>query len=318
MRNQSQRRQNTGKLQVHGHRGARGLYPENTLQAFLAAVELGLDAIEIDVWVSKEDRLIVHHDPRLSPAIARTPDGLWIKDPLAIRDLGVADLAKYDVGRINPDSEYAARFSEQIPCDGQTIPSLEEVINLLREMEADIEINVELKSTIDEPFLVPDIDRYIEITANQISELGIIDRAFVQSFDWRLPLGIKSRLPDLRIGCLSDQGSQYGFLSEDQRPCHDPNSPEKSIRPDDLPRLIHALDADIWSPNFIDLNADLLKNAHQFGLQVCAWTVNKVQHLQNMINLGVDMITTDYPNRLIDLEHSQTASVSRRKSKEFC
>ncbi|MCY4219245.1 MAG: glycerophosphodiester phosphodiesterase family protein [Gammaproteobacteria bacterium] len=295
---------------MHGHRGARGLYPENTLQSVSAAARLGLDAIEIDVWVSRDDRLIVHHDPKLSPAIVRTTNGSWIEDKVPIRDLTTADLAKYDVGRINPNSEYAARFPDQIPCDGQTIPSLEDIVNLLREMEADIEINIELKSTTDEPDLLPQIDQYIEIATQEILNLGIIDQAFVQSFDWRLPISIRSRLPGLKIGLLSDQDRQYGFLSKDVLPYHDPKSPENQIPSDHLPRYVHKLGANIWSPNFVDLNADSLKNAHQLGLQVCVWTVNTIQHMQNMMNLGVDIITTDYPNRFFDLLFTDKSNIA--------
>ena len=189
-----------------------------------------------------------------------------------------------------------------MPCDGQTIPSLEDIVNLLRDMHADIEINIELKSTADEPSLIPPVEQYIEIAAKEILDLGIVDRTLVQSFDWRLPLGIKSRLPDLRVGLLSDQAGHHGYSGDEK--CHpypDPNSPESYCRLDDLPGLVAGLGANVWSPNFLDIDAHLLAKAHQQGLEVCVWTVNRIQHMQEMINLGVDIVTTDYPDRLIAL-----------------
>ncbi|MYB34942.1 MAG: hypothetical protein F4X92_07440 [Gammaproteobacteria bacterium] len=296
------------KPRIHGHRGARGLYPENTLLSISSAARLGLDAVEIDVWVSRDDRLIVYHDPTLSPAITRDTNGLWVEEESPIRTFKAIDLSRYDVGRINPDSEYFARFPEQTPCDGQTIPSLEDVVNLLREMDANIEINIELKSTVNDASLSPPVEQYIEIATGEILNLGIADRAFVQSFDWRLPLGIKSRLPDIRIGLLSDQGSHYEYSGDAKRyPYPAPNPPEGYGRLDDLPGLVADLGANAWSPNFVDIDASLLAKAHQQGLEVCVWTVNRIQHMQDMMNLGVDIITTDYPDRLVDLRSCWTA-----------
>ncbi|MCY4150229.1 MAG: glycerophosphodiester phosphodiesterase family protein [Gammaproteobacteria bacterium] len=299
------------KPKIHGHRGARGLHPENTLHSVSSAASLGSDAIEIDVWVSRDDRLIVHHDARLSPAIARDADGLWVEEELPIRDLKAIDLSGYDVGRINPNSEYFARFPEQTPCDGQTIPSLEDVVNLLREMDSDIEINIELKSAVDDPSLIPPVERYIEITAREILDLGIAERVLVQSFDWRLPLGIKSMLTDLRIGLLSDQANRHEHSAGEKHPCPDStNSPESYGRLSDLPGLVADLGANVWSPNFADIEADLLAKAHRDGLEVCVWTVNRIEHMQDMMNLGVDIITTDYPDRLIDLRACWTTQMN--------
>ncbi len=307
MRNQPTNPKIPQKPKIHGHRGARGLYPENTLHSVSSAARLGSDAVEIDVWVSRDDRLIVHHDPTLSPAIARDASGLWVEEELPIRDLKTVDLSRYDVGRIKPDSAYFARFPEQTPCDGQTIPSFEDIVNLLRKMDADIEINIELKSDTDDPSLMPPVEQYIDIATREVLDLGIVDRVLVQSFDWRLPLGIKSRLPDMRIGLLSDQASHHEY-SGDQNPGPEPSDSDGRLN--DLPHIVAELGADVWSPNFVDIDADLLAKAHQHGLEVCVWTVNRIQHMQDMMNLGVDIITTDYPDRLIDLRSCRTTQAS--------
>ncbi len=297
---------NSQRPKIHGHRGARGLYPENTLKSVSSAVKLGSDAVEIDVWVSQDDRLIVHHDPRLSPAIARDASGAWVEKEWPIRDLKAAELSRYDVGRMNPKSDYASQFPEQTSCDGQHIPSLEDIVGQLREINADIEINIELKSAPGEPSLMPPFEQYIEIAAREISSLGIIDRALVQSFDWRLPLGIKCMLPGLKIGLLSDQRGQYGLSEDGKSPCHDSKSTATSIRLKDLPGIVGDLGANIWSPNFTDIETESLSKAHQLGLEVCVWTVNHVQHMRDMIDLGVDIITTDYPDRLTALRPKRT------------
>src|SRR5512140_1533468 len=123
-----------GRTLVIGHRGAAGLRPENTLAAFTAGCELGVDAIELDVLASADDVLVVHHDFRIKPEIARTPDGAWIPSaaPPAIRRLNLTQLKSYDIGRLQPKTGYAGRFSEQVPVDGERIPTFAEAIALFK------------------------------------------------------------------------------------------------------------------------------------------------------------------------------------------
>src|SRR4051812_24085001 len=112
---------------LQGHRGARGLFPENTLEGFVAAAALGFHSFEIDIAVTRDGVPVLHHDPHLNPDTARTPDGAWLPErgPL-IRDLNLAGLAAYDVGRIRPGSAYAALYPTQRPIDGARIPTLEQ------------------------------------------------------------------------------------------------------------------------------------------------------------------------------------------------
>lgn len=283
---------------IHGHRGARGLCPENTLNAFATAVDLGCEAVEMDVWVSADDQLIVHHDPSLCPSIARTSDGLWIEEKLLIRQLSRQELANYDVGRMNPHSNYADKFPDQVPCDGQRIPTLAEVIHEVHKLNACIEINIELKSNPAHASHMPNVERYIDIVIRELTELKIIDKALVQSFDWRLPLAVKLQLPDLKIGLLSDQHGWFGIPKDLQGRDLNQRLAQPSLSLNQLPNLVHQLGADTWSPNFVDIHHEVLAEAHRLGLEVCVWTVNQEQHFEAMLELGVDAITTDYPDRL--------------------
>ncbi len=107
------------RIELQGHRGARGLFPENTLVGFAGALAIGVDAIELDVAVTADDVVVVTHDPRLNPDITRTGDGTWLGQAgPAIRSLRAADLRHYDVGRIRPDCAYATLFPDQRPHDG--------------------------------------------------------------------------------------------------------------------------------------------------------------------------------------------------------
>src|ERR1043165_7435223 len=106
-------------LYVQGHRGARGHAPENPLPGFARALELGVSTFELDVGVSREGVVVIHHAPRLSPEVPRGPDGPGVAAPAPlIRELDFDELQRYDAGRIQPGSEYARRFPRQQPVDG--------------------------------------------------------------------------------------------------------------------------------------------------------------------------------------------------------
>jgi glycerophosphoryl diester phosphodiesterase len=143
---------------VVGHRGAAGLLPENTLAAFSRGCEMGIDAIELDVLASADGQLVVHHDFRLKPEIARTADGAWIGSgsPPAIKELTLAQIKAYDVGRLQPKTAYAARLPEQTPVDGERIPTLKEVIDLFKQScRPPTRLFVEIKTSPEEPGLTP-------------------------------------------------------------------------------------------------------------------------------------------------------------------
>src|SRR3954470_16182887 len=113
------------RLDIQGHRGVRGLAPENTLPAFERAIALGVTTLEMDVAVTRDGVVVVSHDPSLNPDITRGPDGAFLasRGP-AIHDLTYDELRRYDVGRLNPDRAYGKPFPEQQAIDGTRIPRL--------------------------------------------------------------------------------------------------------------------------------------------------------------------------------------------------
>ncbi len=114
---------------LQGHRGARGLFPENSLPSFEGALALGVTTLEMDVGMTRDAVLVVHHDQQLSPERTRGPDGAWLEGPgPALVELDFAALQGYDVGRLRPDSKSARRFPEQAGLDGVPVPSLEAVL----------------------------------------------------------------------------------------------------------------------------------------------------------------------------------------------
>ena len=300
-------------LDLEGHRGARGLAPENTLPAFARALEVGVTTLELDTCVTSDGVLVVHHDCRLDPDIARGPDGRWIKAPPAIRELTFHELQRYDVGRIRPGSEYSKRFPEQRRMDGVRIPTLESVFELTRHARNDaVRFNIETKISPLDPDTAPGPEEFARAVIKAIRANGMEKRAIVQSFDWRTLAVVLKEAPEIAISYLT---AEREWLDNIDRGHPDVSPWTAGIRFRDhgsVPRMIAAALAvvppdqrkraeRIWSPYFGDLTAALVKEAKGLGLRVLPWTVNERADLEQMIDWGVDGIITDYPDRLREI-----------------
>ncbi len=296
-----------GKPLVIGHRGAAGLLPENTLAAFKRGCELGIAAIELDVLVSADGELVVHHDFRLKPEIARTSDGTWIStgSQPAVRDLTVAQLKSYDIGRLQPKTSYAARYPEQAPVDGERIPTFREVIDLFKQScRPSTRLFVEIKTSPEEPNLTPPPEAVADQVVKMLQNAGIAERTWILSFDWRNLVHIQKTAPAIPTVYLSIVGPGLNNLK--------PNQPGASpwlagLDIDDFngsaPRAVKAAGGRIWSPYFKNLTPETLAEARSLGLLVSVWTPDSPDDLKKMIDMKVDAITTNRPDvlkRLLD------------------
>src|ERR1700733_7547917 len=151
-----------GAFDLQGHRGARGLAPENTLEAFAAALAIGVTTLELDLVMTKDGVLAVSHDLALNPDLTRGPDGKFLEaQGPAIRSLTLSELKSYDVGRLKPGTAYAGRFPEQKPADGARIPALMEVFALAGRLKADhVRFNIETKLTPSSSAQTPDTETF--------------------------------------------------------------------------------------------------------------------------------------------------------------
>jgi glycerophosphoryl diester phosphodiesterase len=285
---------------IHGHRGARGLLPENTMPAFEKAVALGVDILELDTGVTSDGVVVVNHDRRLSPDLARK-DGAWITAPVAIRSLTWAELQTYDVGRARPEGKVPQRFPDQVPVDGTPIPMLAEVLALGQQVPG-LEFNIETKISPLAPEETVDPETFAAAVVAEIRKAGLEDRAIVQSFDWRTLVAVKTLAPKVRTAHLTAQQRWLDNLEVGR----DGASPWLAgIDVDDhggsAPRAIAAMGGDIWSPFHRDLTDEALAEAHELGLEVHVWTPNKSDDFRSLKARGVDGIITDYPDIAVDV-----------------
>ena len=258
---------------LQGHRGARGLLPENTLVAFERALELGVDTFELDLGLSADGVLVVHHDTHLSPHLARDGEGTWISEPIALNAQTFTQLRAYDVGRLRPGSAYAQRFPEQQAVDGQRIPALAEVFAL----SPTARFNIEIKLDPSRPEATASPEAFVEAVRQAVSEAAVADRVTVQSFDWR-PL--RALAGELSTACLSEDEGQD----------------EEAVRA--LLGEVVATGCQTWSPQHSLLSGARVAAAHALGLRVVPWTVNEPARGEELRSWGVDGLITDYPDRV--------------------
>jgi glycerophosphoryl diester phosphodiesterase len=291
----------TGDFDLQGHRGARGLRPENTLPAFAEALCLGVTTLELDLAVTRDGVVVVNHGRRVRADLTRAGNGAWMPyGGLLVNRIDFATLRRYDVGRPRPGSRYAMAYPELVAVDGTRVPSLAEVIELLREAGGDTRLNVEIKINPERPQETLPPDRFTDAAIDVLRTGGVLDRSSVQSFDWRALERARQTAPELVRVHLTDQ------TERDTVQVGQPDgSPwlaglDVDAYGGSVPALVEAAGGQVWSPNFSDLGASELERAQALGLKVVVWTVNEPDDIDRMLELGVDGIISDYPNRVRD------------------
>jgi glycerophosphoryl diester phosphodiesterase len=286
---------------LQGHRGARGLMPENTIAAFSAALAIGVTTLELDLAMTRDGVLVVHHDEWLNPDTTRGPDGAFLqaRGP-AIHALTLEEVRRYDVGRLKPGTPYARRFSTQTPVDGARIPTLAEVFDLVARAGADhIRFNIETKITPTSGADTPAPDDFAEAVGRAIADRGLTARATVQSFDWRTLEMLRRIVPDIERVCLTSEASDDDTI-ERGKPGASPWTAGYDVDEfgGSTPRLVAAAGCTVWSPSFRDVTAERVAEAKALGIKVIPWTVNEPADMARIVDLGVDGIISDYPDRL--------------------
>lgn len=280
---------------AQGHRGARGLSPENTLAGMEQALAIGVTTLEFDVVLSADGVPLVSHDTAPNPDIARDASGKWLQTRgKPFHQLSQADIASLDVGRINPSSRYARDFANQVPQDGERIPTLASLFELTKRLGAShVRFNIELKLDPSRPDESPQPDAFVRAVMAVINSHGMASRTTLQSFDWRVLKASQSIAPGLRLSFLSAQLARFNTLADGAW-----TSGMKLADFEDAPAMVAAAGGKLWSPNFNDLSQSTLARARSLNLRVIPWTVNEVSDMARLIDWGVDGLITDYPDRL--------------------
>jgi len=286
---------NANAFDLQGHRGARGMAPENTLAGFRQALTVGVTTLELDVGVTRDGQVVIAHDPRLNPDLTRDADGAWIATPgPALQTLTLAEIQRYDVGRLKPGTKYTLSFVEQQPVDGERVPTLEALFRMVRTSAVPVRFNIETKLSPLAPELAPEPEAFARALLDVVQRNGMAERVTVQSFDWRTLQAVQRLAPALPIAALTARLASIDNLADPRWTA--------GLRLQDhggsVPRLVKALGAGTWSPFHGEFTEAQLAEAHALGLKVIPWTVNEAAQIDRLIGWGVDGLISDHPARV--------------------
>lgn len=280
---------------LEGHRGARGLAPENTLAAFERAMAIGVTTLELDIGLTSDGVPVISHDPYLAHDMARDASGQWLGTgtPL-IRSLALAELQAYDLGRAREGSVTTRNFPSQQPRDGERLPTLAALFERVKALGADqVRFNIETKLSPEKPNETAVPEEMVKALLAVIRQAGMAERVTIQSFDWRTLKLVQQEVPSIPTA----------YLTMKTRNANNAADPAWTggLRLGDYPSVAHMIKAaggSVWSPNFAGLDEATVKSAQAIGLKVIPWTVNQPADMQRLIGWGVDGIISDYPDRL--------------------
>lgn len=294
---------------LQGHRGARGLAPENTLPAFERALEIGVTTLELDIGVTADDVVVISHDPYLNPVFTRDAGGQWLsanKGPL-IKSLTLAQLQSYDVGRIKPDTAYAATFSGQQPRDGTRIPTLASLFERVRAVGAtEVRFNIETKIDPMQPGDTVSAEAMTRALLKTVRDAGMTQRVAIQSFDWRTLALVQQLEPAIPTVYLSSQTANTDNIQGGAW-----TAGFKIAEHGSLPAMVKAAGGAVWAPNAGAVTEAKIKEAQSLRLKVIPWTLNNPADMERLIGWGVDGLITDYPDRLREVMRQRNLSLPK-------
>lgn len=267
-----------------GHRGSRGFMPENTIPSMKKAIEDGANIIEVDIQISKDNKVMVAHDPHINRQISLLPDGSEIPEEDAKRyllyQMPYDSIRKFDVGsKYHPGFPQQKKLKTYIPLLGELIDSVEQFTK--EKGFPPVIYNIEIKAQPDQDGVYqPAPETYMRMVMDVVQAKNIDNRFYIQSFDIRQIQEIHKQYP----------GVVTGFLTSKKDATLEQNLQEIGFVPD------------IYSPNYRLATKELIDAAHAKGMKFVPWTVNTLEEMKELKALGVDGIITDYPNLFSELD----------------
>ena len=292
-----------GTVEIYAHRAGRGLMPEQTLAAYRGSLRLGVDYVDMDVNMTKDNVLVITHDLGLNPNLTRDPEGSWITKAVPIHRMMLKEVQKYNVGKLKPGTEYASFFPHQYPHKFAKIPTLKEVIQYVKKIAGDqVGFQIEIKNDPAKPEMSAAAAEYATALYKLLKEENVLNRTEIQAFDWKCLIELQKLDPDIKTAYLTEQTAETVTDSESEIWL-------AGLKPKDygysFPRMIQHLGGYCWEPYEMDITGKDIQEAHRLGLKVVAWgwpemekTENNYKQIEKMIDWGIDGIIVDRPDIL--------------------
>lgn len=268
---------NQKQIDIQGHRGCRGLLPENSLPAFEKAIDLGVHTLELDIAITRDNEVVVSHEPYMNPVICFNPAGNVIEDSLK-RSYNLYKISHQEIKAFDCGTKFHSTYPDQQKLKTYK-PLLSEVFELVAAKNSDVKFNIEIKSKPEYyGIYTPQPKAYVALVLDVIKKHKVFNSVNLQSFDLLILEEIKLQSPKMPVALLVD---------------------EDEVIETKLNKLSYQ--PEIISPYFKLLTQDKVKDFQSQGFQIIPWTLNNEADLQLMINWQVDGIITDYPDRLIKI-----------------
>jgi glycerophosphoryl diester phosphodiesterase len=269
------------KFDIEGHRGCRGLMPENTIPAMLKAIDLNVNTLEMDVIITADKKVVVSHEPFFNPDITTLPDGSTISANEGwnynIYRMTYDSVKLFDVG-MKPHPRFPSQHKIKVakPLLADLVDSVEAYLS--RTNHSKIFYNIEIKSLDSSDNVYhPAPEEYANLLMNVIKDKKISDRLIVQSFDVRSLKVMSEKYPEIKLSFLIDVGTPIPLTDFENRFGFKPA---------------------IISPDYSLLTKEIVDSLHKKNIQVIPWTVDDVNEGKKLYQMGVDGIITDYPDRI--------------------
>lgn len=265
------------KFDVQGHRGARGIMPENTIPGMITALQLGVTTLEMDVVISKDRKVVVSQEPYFNHEFSLTPAGKLIslanEKKYNIFKMDYEEVKKFDVGsKLHPRFPGQQKFKAYKPLLNELIDSVEAYVKLNKLPKPDYNIETKMIRKGDGEFQ-PNAEEFVDLVMEIVKQKKLEKRVIIQSFDMRTLQYLHQKYPKIRTS-----------LGIDEKEDFENNIETLGFKPT------------IYSPYSVLVGKNLVDKCHAAGVKIIPWTINSVKDLEYFIGLGVDGIITDYPN----------------------
>lgn len=263
-----------------GHRGARGLYPENTIGAMEEALKFPVNTLELDVVISKDHKVVVSHEPWMNPDICSRDNHRARGKSDNLYKMNYEEIQKWDCGSSgNKAFPRQLKVSVGKPLLSRLIQETDRKLKALNRLE--VVYNVEIKSSVEAEKTghQPPYEKFTKLVINELQKYLPTNRFTVQSFDWRVLKYIKKNWPQVAVVAL--KGKDY--------------TAEEVLK--EL-----GFNPEVFSPYYKLLTKEHVERFHALNIKVIPWTVNSLEDMRRMISLGVDGIITDYPNLIHEIQ----------------
>jgi glycerophosphoryl diester phosphodiesterase len=273
------------EFDIEGHRGCRGLLPENSIPAFVKALELGVNTLEMDVVITGDKQVLVSHDPFLSHEFCIGPDGRSITEAeernFNLYRMSYEEIKKCECGlKPHPRFPLQKKISVRKPLLKDVVDTIESLIE--KKGYKKVHYNIEIKSTPEgDNIFHPETKEFSDLLMAVLTDKNIAQRTIVQSFDVRALKYLNKKYP----------GQKLSFLIENNL------APEENLN-------LLGFTPDVYSPEYLLVNEDLIKLAAKLKMKIIPWTINDLDTILKLKREGVDGIITDYPDLLLKEKNS--------------